>query len=348
MQLSISQLKLRLRGQVFGYHKIWYHSHMSRPLRIQYPNAFYHIMNRGLNRRIIFNGESDYNAFLKLLEESVNLWKIRVHAFNLMSNHYHIIIETPLGNLSRAMRHIDGIYTQRYNRRHNRDGALFKGRYKSILIDKDSYLTTLVRYIHLNAVRARKFNCAIEDMHGSHRCYMILNKKPKWLTTSTVLSMFSKYESAAKKELDKFVNEDEDETLLKVMKSSKWPSVMGTKAFMEKIKSTFYKKQVKHQREIPQLNEIKDLPSPESIISLIAAHYNVAATHITGRCSSKRNIPRKLAIYMLRNECQLTYKHIGSLLGGLSYNTIGSAFYMMKGDVEIWEKLAQSILKPKT
>ena len=83
------------------------------------------------------------------------MWGIRVHAYSLMPNHYHLLLETPRGNLSRALRHLDGIYTQRYNRAHGSDGTLFRGRYKAILIDKDSYLLQVVRYIHLNPVQSK-------------------------------------------------------------------------------------------------------------------------------------------------------------------------------------------------
>src|SRR5436190_504148 len=112
---------------------------MSRPLRIEYPGAFYHVLNRGANRKSIFLDQVDRAIFFRTLKDSVNLWRIRVHAYSLMDNHYHLLIETPLGNLSRAMRHIDGIYTQRINRKSRRDGSLFRGRFKSILIEKETY-----------------------------------------------------------------------------------------------------------------------------------------------------------------------------------------------------------------
>src|SRR5688500_8335144 len=97
-------------------------------------------MNRGLERRpIFFEAQADRRIFLGVLVEAVRLWKIRVHAYSLMSNHYHLLLESPLPNLSRAMRHIDGVYTQRLNRSRRRDGPLFRGRFKSILVEKESY-----------------------------------------------------------------------------------------------------------------------------------------------------------------------------------------------------------------
>ncbi len=113
---------------------------MSRPLRIQYPDAWYHLMNRGRRREEIYIDKGDYIAFIELLHEASEVFNVCIAAYCLMSNHYHLLIQTPDGNLSRCMRHINGVYTQRFNRRHGHDGPLFRGRYRSILIDQDSYL----------------------------------------------------------------------------------------------------------------------------------------------------------------------------------------------------------------
>src|SRR6266540_3724406 len=120
---------------------------MSRPLQIQFPEAVYHVMNRGAARQPTFTDEGDYQAFLDTLAEAHRLWGIEVFAYSLIGTHYHLCLRTPKGNLSRVMRHVDGIYTQRFNRRHRRDGTLFRGRYKAILIDADEYLAEAVEQI---------------------------------------------------------------------------------------------------------------------------------------------------------------------------------------------------------
>ena len=112
---------------------------MSRPLRIEYPGAWYHVMNRGNNFQKIFLDDADKKQFLKLLGETCEMWKIRVHAYCLMDNHYHVLIETPVIGLSRAMRHLNGIYTQRFNRKNKRDGVLFRGRYRAILVQSKNF-----------------------------------------------------------------------------------------------------------------------------------------------------------------------------------------------------------------
>ncbi len=128
---------------------------MSRPLRIEYPGAWYHIMNRGRRGSDIFEEEEERKIFLILLKESTKLWNVHISAYCLMNNHYHILAKTPQANLSRIMRHLNGVYTQRFNRFHGYDGQLFRGRFKSILIEDDNYLLELVRYIHRNPLRAR-------------------------------------------------------------------------------------------------------------------------------------------------------------------------------------------------
>jgi REP element-mobilizing transposase RayT len=127
---------------------------MARPLRIEYAGAFYHITSRGNERKEIFKDEQDFVKFLTYLESSVQRYKAVIHVYCLMSNHYHLLLETPLGNLSQIMRHINGAYTTHFNAKRQRAGHLFQGRYKAILVEADEYAGELSRYIHLNPVRA--------------------------------------------------------------------------------------------------------------------------------------------------------------------------------------------------
>lgn len=112
---------------------------MPRPLRIEYENAIYHVMNRGRGRQSIFHHDDYYHAFLETLGEACYRFGSIMHAYCLMGNHYHMLVQTPLANLCRVMQHVDGVYTQRYNRLKNTDGPLFRGRYKPILVSHDAY-----------------------------------------------------------------------------------------------------------------------------------------------------------------------------------------------------------------
>ena len=127
---------------------------MARPLRIIYPGAFYHITSRGNEQRVIFKSQRDRKKFLSYLESATQRYDARIHAYCLMDNHYHLLIETPSGNLPQIMRHINGAYTTYFNVKHKRSGHLLQGRYKAILVEMDIYAKELSRYIHLNPLRA--------------------------------------------------------------------------------------------------------------------------------------------------------------------------------------------------
>jgi REP element-mobilizing transposase RayT len=133
---------------------------MARPLRVQYPNAVYHITCRGNEQKPIFRDDRDRSIFLKKLIESMDIYGVKLHGYVLMSNHFHLLLETPLGNLGEFMRRFNISYTGYFNYRYKRSGHLYQGRYKSILVDKDNYLSILSRYIHLNPIRTRLFEKA--------------------------------------------------------------------------------------------------------------------------------------------------------------------------------------------
>ncbi len=128
---------------------------MARPLRIQYPGAVYHAICRGNDRKEIYRDDEDRKTFLEIMSKSLKIYSVNLISYVLMKNHFHLLIGTPKGNLSEFMLHFNITYTSYYNRRYKRAGHLYQGRYKSILIDADEYLSVLSRYIHLNAVRMR-------------------------------------------------------------------------------------------------------------------------------------------------------------------------------------------------
>ncbi|MHC4781050.1 MAG: transposase [Planctomycetota bacterium] len=158
---------------------------MSRPLRILYPDAWYHVMNRGRRKERIFLNDDDFCTFISLLKEPMELWSIHVAGYSLMTNHYHLLLQTPEANLPRCMRHVDGVYTQRFNWKYNHDGSLFRGRYKSILIVAEGYIAEVLRYLHKNPLKA-----GLEDRIGkykwtSHTGYLSRARKWSWLRKKT-------------------------------------------------------------------------------------------------------------------------------------------------------------------
>jgi len=151
---------------------------MARPLRIQYPGAVYHVMCRGNERREIFRGDDDRRAFLDFLVNSLGTYSVILHAYVLMTDHFHLLVETPLGNLAEFMRHFNITYTGYFNRQHKRVGHLYQGRYKSVLVEKENYLSMVSRYIHLNPVRIK----SLESNSGREKL-AILSRYP-WSSLS--------------------------------------------------------------------------------------------------------------------------------------------------------------------
>ena len=164
---------------------------MSRPLRIEYPGALYHVTARGNARRDIVEDDGDRQCFVDLLAETVQSRRWRLYAYCLMDNHYHLLVETPEPNLSRGMRQLNGVFTQRTNRRHGRVGHVFQGRYKSILVEREAYLMELCRYVVLNPVRAGMAARAGEWRWSSYPVTADLRRTaPAWLARAAVLDLF--------------------------------------------------------------------------------------------------------------------------------------------------------------
>lgn len=164
---------------------------MTRPLRIEFANGLYHVTSRGDGREDIYLDDDDRRLFLVVLSEVCARFNWLLHAYCLMGNHYHLLVETPDGNLSKGMRQMNGVYTQRFNRKHGRVGHVFQGRYKAIIVHKESYLLELVRYIVLNPVRVQMVRSAKDWPWSSYRATAGLAPAPEWLKTDWVLSAFS-------------------------------------------------------------------------------------------------------------------------------------------------------------
>ncbi len=164
---------------------------MSRPLRIEYPNAIYHITSRGNAQANIFLDDVDRELFLKTLEDVIKRFGWLCHAYCLMDNHYHLMIETPQSNLCSGMRQLNGVYTQRFNRVHQRVGHVFQGRYKSILVERDVYLLELCRYVVLNPVRAKMVDEAGQWLWSSYAATAGVVVCPSWLSVRWLLAQFS-------------------------------------------------------------------------------------------------------------------------------------------------------------
>lgn len=214
---------------------------MTRPIRLQFAGAVYHVIGRGNARQSIVRDDQDRKRFLEILSEAIQRYGWLCHAYSLMDNHYHLLVETPRPNLSLGMRHLAGVYTQAFNRRHQRGGHLFQGRYKSIVVDKDTYFAELARYIVLNPMRAGLVS-GPEYPWSSYKCTAGLATAPEMLTTDCLLEEFGTDKRAAQKEYVRFiragVGNQDNESILAHVKNQ---CVLGSKVFIQKLSAHFAK-----------------------------------------------------------------------------------------------------------
>ena len=321
---------------------------MSRPLRIQYPDAWYHVMNRGRRGDKIFSTKEDYQMFIDLLEELDDVFNIKVAAYCLMSNHYHLLIQTPNANLSRAMRHLNGVYTQRYNKRHNCDGQLFRGRYKSIVVEADSYALELVRYIHRNPLQAGLVDNLQKYQWSTHKIYLSNAKKWKWVYKDYILKLFSKSKQESIKLYKKFIIKDIPEEINKIFGRKKLPAVIGSKSFVDKIKSKFF-----NPNDFEDIPETKMLaPDIDKIRYHVCKAYKIEEPVLHASRRGYFNEPRNVIIYLTRYLRNDTLKETGTCFGIKKHSTVSSVIdrvqRMMKSN-KAFEKrvndLAKTIIK---
>ena len=269
---------------------------MSRPLRIEYPDAWYHIMNRGERYKAIFEDRKDYSIFLDLLPETVEIFHINISAFCLMQNHYHLLIQTPEANISRSMRHIDGVYTQRFNKLHGYDGHLFRGRYKSIMIDADSYLLQVMRYIHRNPITAGVTK-NLNYTWSSHKAYLSEAKKWNWVSREKILNMLSGNKAVQKTVYREFVNKSDNEDFSAIYTKRKLPAMLGSETFLKLIKDQYFTK--KRHSEVPESRLLA--PGKDTIISVVCTKYKVSISDLMVSKRGQLNEPRNVTMYLMRH-----------------------------------------------
>jgi putative transposase len=178
---------------------------VSRPLRVEFAGALWHVTSRGNEKRDVFRDEADREAFLEILGRTVGLFRWTLHAYVLMENHLHLLVETPEPTLSRGMRQLNGLYTQAFNRRHRRSGHLFQGRFRSVLVDKETHFLELSRYLVLNPIRLGAARSARAWPWSSYRAMAGLAAAPAWLETDATLRRFGAKRGAAEEAYRKFV-----------------------------------------------------------------------------------------------------------------------------------------------
>jgi putative transposase len=292
---------------------------MSRPLRISYPGAWYHVMNRGASRKDIFLNDRHRELFLQILFEIHNRYRIEIHAYCLMRNHYHLLLRTPLGNISRAMRHLDGVYTQRFNKITKRDGPLFRGRYKAILVEADAYLLRLSRYIHLNPVTAKLSQFADQYRWSSYNGF-IKGNEPDWLYTRTTLSYF---EDDSRQKYIAFVNDGADVKWRNYYQNKFSKPILGNDDFVKSVSDKYLLE--KHKiKEIPEHKSLKmsSLNPIETIIETVANYYNLNTADLMTVKRKLGNMPRNMAIYISKYIGQHNSSKIASVFNNITSSSV--------------------------
>jgi len=277
-------------------------------------------MNRGRRGEKIFDDKKDFETFLVVLQETAGLFGIEVAAYCLMSNHYHLLIHTPDGNLSRAMRHVNGVYTQRYNRRKKIDGQLFRGRFKSVLVEADSHLLELLRYIHRNPVRAKLCKTVDDYAWSSHAGYLSSAKRWDWLSRQLLLAMFSEKSTVAKKKYKEFVKVEDTAEVLDFFDKKNLPSIFGTNSFVQYVKDEFFS--LKKHREIPQSRQLA--PTITDIKTAVCNVYGIQEQVLDKSIRGQFNEPRNLAIYLSRKLTRLKLAEICEAFTLGSYSSVSS------------------------
>ncbi len=282
---------------------------MARPLRLEFPGAVYHVMARGHERSAVFREDDDRRRFLSLLGFIAGDERWELHGYCLMGNHYHLLLETPEGRLSRGMRALNARYAQWFNWRHARRGHLLEGRFRSVLVQKQSHLLELLRYVVLNPVRAGVAESAGGWEWSSYRATAGRAGAPEWLAVDWTLSRFGRRRAAARAEFRRFVA---------AAKGSAWDieaqersGYFGDKDFRKDLQEMIDRKQMSD--EIPlRYRRTRRLVTIDQVQELVAREWDVPVEALARRRGGDE---KKAAIYLAKKATGLGGREIGALFG---------------------------------
>ncbi|MBP9013054.1 MAG: transposase [Smithella sp.] len=325
---------------------------MSRALRIQYPNAYYHVTCRGNEQKEIFRGVKDRAEFIELLARSIELFEIHLLAYALMPNHFHLLVCTPKGNLSGFMRHFNISYTGYFNRRYKRSGHLYQGRYKAFLIDADNYLLEVSRYIHLNPLRMESHiplkqrwrDLLISDSTSLPGYIDVQHRKPIVLY-ATILDYFVGDVRKRSNDYKAFMAEGMEKDIPNPLEQGKGTGIIGEKDFVEKFSQLYCKdhRNQKSKREQPALRKLDKIATPEEIIDRYAQLVKLNREELTTK--GKQSNERIMLMELLYRFCNITQPEIGKLLGGIDYSAVSQArkrlYVKMQNEPEWAERFRQ-------
>jgi len=313
---------------------------MGRPLRIEYAGALYHITSRGNERKEIFLGDADREKFLEILEDYYDRYGILIHSYLLMDNHYHLILETPKGNLLKVMHGINGRYTGYFNRKHGRVGHLFQGRYRGIVIDKDSYLIPLSRYVHLNPVRAGIVERPEHYRWSSYRGYIGRGKECEWVEYSWVLSQFGQDRSGARRKYKEYVEEALKGKAENPLERLHGQVILGGEEFINRVRGMFKGRALSH--EIVERERLEERPTLGEVLKRVSRAFRIDEESIRSK-GSRANKARKVALYFAKLYSGLSNEQIAQSFGGIHYSAVNKAYGKLKEEMSVDRKLSNLV-----
>jgi REP element-mobilizing transposase RayT len=289
---------------------------MARPLRVEYSGAVYHVMNRGNAGENIFRSNRDREKFLEYIEKATERFLLNVHAYCLMNNHFHILLETQKSNLSRALQWCSVSYAGYFNRKYGRIGHLLHGRFKSILVDADEYLKQLSRYIHLNPVRAGLVKQPVDYPWSSYPIYAGEVTTTDWVETEWLLSQFGKTRKIAIKNYRDFVEKVDAKSLRNPAEDIVGGFILGSPGFVSWVKDNFLSERAE-SKEVPQLRRLKPTISKETVVEYVCKEFGCDRDLILQK-GRKRNLARDTSIYLTRELTSESGISLGEYFGNIS------------------------------
>ncbi len=248
-----------------------------------------------------------------------------------MPNHYHLLIHTPLGNLSRCMRHINAVYTQRYNRAHGCDGQLFRGRFKAILVDGDSFLLQVVRYIHRNPVQAGIAERPDLYRWSSHLGYLSSASEWDWLYKDFFFSVLSPRKHGRIAAYRRFMAIEDREDITRILGGKKWPPFLGDEFSVDRLKAMFFE-----DKTHPQVPDSRALaPEVRRIMQAVCSYYRSDESELVKSRRGWFNEPRAVAIHLVRTMRKDSFAAISSAFGPRGYSSVGAVLDLMRNVLQL-------------
>jgi len=309
---------------------------MARPLRLSFEDACCHITSRGNRRENIFDTDKDKSVFLEKLNETFNRYSIVCYAYCLMDNHYHLFVKTPRANISQAMHYLNTSYSNWFKADHEIIGSVLQGRYKSILVEEDSYGIVLSAYIHLNPLRAGILEDLKEYKWSSYLNYVKDNKRAvDSLNSEFILAQFSGDTKDARRLYKKYVIEHKD--IKDPLKDSFKGIVLGSREYVSDVLEKISK--LGKRREVPQTRRIDTITSDE-IIKAIEKKYNIRKKDIMEK--KKGNILRKLSMHLIKKHTDLRLGQIGKIYD-MDYTAVSQSCSRFQREISRNKRLSKMI-----